>query len=47
MYSTPDGGKTLTAGLTWVDDADLSIAPAFRTAQQRFVDEVFRGKLDR
>ncbi|MET9675608.1 serine hydrolase domain-containing protein [Streptomyces sp. NPDC006482] len=45
MYSTPDGGKTLTAGLTWVDDADLSIAPAFQTAQQRFVGEVFCGKL--
>ncbi|MET9079636.1 serine hydrolase domain-containing protein [Streptomyces sp. NPDC004232] len=45
MYGTPDGSKTLTAGLTWVDDADLSIAPAFQTAQQRFVDEVFYGKL--
>ncbi|MDX3113640.1 serine hydrolase domain-containing protein [Streptomyces scabiei] len=47
MYSTPDGSRTLTAGLTWVDDADLSIAPAFRTAQQRFVDTVFCGRLDR
>ncbi len=47
MYSTPDGSKTLTAGLTWVDDADLSIAPSFRTAQQRFVDAVFCGKLGR
>ncbi|MGI5341211.1 serine hydrolase domain-containing protein [Streptomyces sp. CA-181903] len=47
MYSSRDGGKTLTAGLTWVDDADLSIAPAFGTAQQRFVDEVFCGKLGR
>ncbi|MGW1894023.1 serine hydrolase domain-containing protein [Streptomyces sp. NPDC002004] len=45
MYSTADGTKTLTAGLTWVDDAGLSIAPAFQTAQQRFVDEVFCGKL--
>ncbi len=45
MYSTPDGSKTLTAGLTWVDDADLSIAPAFQTAQQRFVGAVFCGKL--
>ena len=45
MYGTPDGSKTLTAGLTWVDDADLSIAPAFQTAQQRFVDAVFCGKL--
>ncbi|MET9881067.1 serine hydrolase domain-containing protein [Actinacidiphila glaucinigra] len=45
MYSTPDGSKTLTAGLTWVDDCDLSIAPAFQTAQQRFVDAVFCDKL--
>ncbi|MFI6475143.1 serine hydrolase domain-containing protein [Streptomyces sp. NPDC050516] len=41
MYSTPDGSKTLTAGLTYVGDVDLSIASAFQTAQQRFVDEVF------
>lgn len=47
MYSTPDGSKTLTAGLTWVDDADLSVAPAFQAAQQRFVDEVFCGMLGR
>ncbi|MFD7414832.1 serine hydrolase domain-containing protein [Kitasatospora purpeofusca] len=47
MYGTPDGSRTLTAGLTWVDDADLSIAPAFLTAQQRFVDEVLCGKLGR
>ncbi|WP_460061142.1 serine hydrolase domain-containing protein [Streptomyces sp. YKOK-I1] len=45
MYSTFDGGKTLTAGLTWVDDAGLSIAPAFRIAQQRVVDEMLCGKL--
>ncbi|QXE35665.1 beta-lactamase family protein [Streptomyces sp. GMY02] len=45
MYSTADGTKTLTAGLTWVDDAGLAIAPAFRTAQQRLVAEVFCGKL--
>ncbi|MER7468932.1 serine hydrolase domain-containing protein [Streptomyces sp. NPDC097981] len=45
MYGTPDGSTTLTAGLTWVDDAGLSIAPAFQTAQQRFVGEVFCGRL--
>ncbi|UQW99321.1 serine hydrolase domain-containing protein [Streptomyces sp. RerS4] len=45
MYGTPDGSRTMTAGLTWVDDADLSIAPAFQTAQQRFVDEVLCGRL--
>ncbi|NUW45931.1 beta-lactamase family protein [Nonomuraea rhodomycinica] len=43
MYSTPDGRKTLTAALNCVDDAGLSIAPAFLSAQQRLVDEVFRA----
>jgi D-alanyl-D-alanine carboxypeptidase len=43
MYSTPDGSKTLTAALNCVDDADLSIAAAFQNAQQRLLDEVFRG----
>ena len=43
MYSTPDGGKTLTAALNCVDDADLSIATAFQNAQRRLVNEVFRG----
>jgi D-alanyl-D-alanine carboxypeptidase len=43
MYSTPDGSKTLTAALTCVDDADLSIAAAFRNARQRLVNEVFCG----
>lgn len=47
MYSTADGSTTLTAGLTWVDDAEMSIAPAFQSAQQRFVAEVFCGKLGR
>ncbi|MEO3926681.1 serine hydrolase domain-containing protein [Micromonosporaceae bacterium B7E4] len=43
MYSTPDGRKTLTAGLNCVDDSDLSIATAFQSAQQRLVAEVFGG----
>ncbi|UBU08468.1 serine hydrolase domain-containing protein [Nonomuraea gerenzanensis] len=43
MYSTPDGGRTMTAVLNCVDDAGLSIAAAFRPAQQRLVNEVFRG----
>lgn len=43
MYSTPDGSKTMTATLTWLDDAGMSIAAAFPTAQQRLVNEVFRG----
>lgn len=42
MYGSPDGSRTLTAALNCVDDADLSIAAAFQSAQQRLVDEVFR-----
>ncbi|WP_031075774.1 serine hydrolase domain-containing protein [Streptomyces sp. NRRL WC-3742] len=41
MYGTPDGRTTMTAGLTYVDDADMSLAPAFQAAQQRLVSEVF------
>ncbi len=44
MYSTPDGGKTLTAALNCVDDADLSIATAFQSAQRRLLNEVFGGE---
>ncbi|GAA2864432.1 serine hydrolase domain-containing protein [Streptosporangium fragile] len=43
MYSTPDGGKTLTAALNYVDDAALSLAAAFQQATQRLVREVFGG----
>ncbi|NRQ37083.1 beta-lactamase family protein [Nonomuraea sp. NN258] len=43
MYSTPDGGKTLTAALNYVDDADMSLAAAFQQATQRLVSEVFGG----
>ncbi|MQS15925.1 beta-lactamase family protein [Streptomyces kaniharaensis] len=47
MYSTPDGSTTMTAGLTYVDDADMSIAAAFQTAQQRLVGDVFgSGRAD-
>jgi D-alanyl-D-alanine carboxypeptidase len=42
MYATPDGSTTLTAVLTCVDDANLSIAAAFQGAQRRLVDAVFR-----
>ncbi|GAA4604912.1 hypothetical protein GCM10023195_16880 [Actinoallomurus liliacearum] len=41
MYSTPDGKKTLTAALNYVDDAALSLAAAFQQATQRLVTEVF------
>ncbi|GAB2454196.1 serine hydrolase domain-containing protein [Streptosporangium sandarakinum] len=43
MYGTPDGGKTLTAALSCVDDAGLSIAAAFQKAQRRLLNEVFCG----
>ncbi|MFD8234815.1 serine hydrolase domain-containing protein [Streptomyces sp. NPDC059696] len=47
MFSTPDGSKTLTAALNYVDDAALSLAVPFQKATQRLVGEVFRdGKAD-
>jgi D-alanyl-D-alanine carboxypeptidase len=41
MYSTPDGSKTLTAALNYVDDAELSLSGTFQQATQRLVNEVF------
>ncbi|MEU2131110.1 serine hydrolase domain-containing protein [Streptomyces sp. NPDC018352] len=41
MYSTPDGSRTLTATLNYVDDAALSLAVPFQQATQRLVGEVF------
>ncbi|MGN9789071.1 alkaline D-peptidase, partial [Nonomuraea sp. ZG12] len=43
MYSTPDGRKTLTAALNYVDASDLPLSEAFQKATQRLVNEVFRG----
>ncbi|GAB2952279.1 serine hydrolase domain-containing protein [Micromonospora polyrhachis] len=43
MYSTPDGSKTLTAALNYVDDATMSLAVEFQKATQRLVKEVFGG----
>ncbi|WP_306920748.1 serine hydrolase domain-containing protein [Streptomyces luteogriseus] len=43
MYSTPDGSRTLTAALNYVDDAALSMAEAFQNATQRLVKEAFGG----
>ncbi|MFJ3728448.1 serine hydrolase domain-containing protein [Streptomyces sp. NPDC090045] len=43
MYSTPDGSRTLTAALNYVDDAAMSLAGAFHKAQERLVGEVFGG----
>ncbi|TCO48523.1 beta-lactamase [Kribbella antiqua] len=41
MYSTPDGKKTLTAALNYVDDAELSLSAPFQQATQRLVSELF------
>lgn len=45
MYSTPDGRKTLTASVNYVDDVAMSLAVAFQKATQRLVEEVFGGGL--
>ncbi|MET0133851.1 MAG: serine hydrolase domain-containing protein [Kibdelosporangium sp.] len=44
MYSTPDGGKTLTASATYVDDAAISKAGAFQKAVKKLTDVVFCGE---
>lgn len=41
MYTTADGGRTLTAALNYVDDADLSLAQAFQAVTKKLVEEVF------
>ncbi|MCX5205349.1 beta-lactamase family protein [Streptomyces sp. NBC_00237] len=46
MYSTPDGSRTLTAALNYVDDAALSMAGPFLKAMERLVAEVFGGAED-
>ncbi|MDJ1138221.1 serine hydrolase domain-containing protein [Streptomyces iconiensis] len=43
MYSTPDGSRTLTAALNYVDDAALSMGEAFQKTTQTLVSEVFGG----
>ncbi|WP_433246469.1 serine hydrolase domain-containing protein [Streptosporangium sp. CA-135522] len=43
MYSTPDGKKTLTASVTYVDDAAMSLAAAFPKVLEGLVNEVFHG----
>lgn len=43
MYATADGGSTLTASLTYVDDAGLSLAQTFQETTRRLVGEVFGG----
>ncbi|MER7128496.1 serine hydrolase domain-containing protein [Streptosporangium saharense] len=43
MYSTPDGRRTLTAALNYVDDAALSLAGAFQKVTRMLLAEVFRS----
>ncbi|AXB48209.1 alkaline D-peptidase [Amycolatopsis albispora] len=41
MYSSPDGSRTVTGSLTYVDDAAQSVGGAFQAGLQRVVDAVF------
>ncbi|TYB56653.1 beta-lactamase family protein [Nonomuraea sp. PA05] len=43
MYSSRDGGTTLTAALNYVDDAAMSLGPVFQEVTQELVKEVFGG----
>lgn len=43
MYCTPDGRRSMTATLNYVDDAALTLALPFQQGSQRLVDAVFRA----
>ncbi|MBP2320562.1 D-alanyl-D-alanine carboxypeptidase [Kibdelosporangium banguiense] len=43
MYSTPDGSKTLTASVNYVDDVPMSVAGTFPKNVQRLIDVEFCG----
>ena len=42
MYCTPDGGRSLTATINYVDDPALTLAVPFQQGSQRLVDAIFR-----
>lgn len=42
MYATPDGRRTMTATVNYVDDAAMSLGIPFQQGSQRLVDAVFR-----
>lgn len=42
MYATPDGRRTMTATLNYIDDAAMSLSIPFQEGSQRLVDAVFR-----
>ncbi|MFG3437728.1 serine hydrolase domain-containing protein [Nonomuraea sp. NPDC047897] len=44
MYSSPDGKKTLTASVTWVDEATRGPAKDYQKLVDRLVQEVFCGR---
>ncbi|MEV6029667.1 serine hydrolase domain-containing protein [Nonomuraea sp. NPDC052116] len=43
MYSSPDGRKTLTASVTWVDEATRGPAKDYKKLVDKLVQEVFCG----
>jgi D-alanyl-D-alanine carboxypeptidase len=43
MYSSPDGKKTLTASVTWVDEVTRGPAKDFQKLVDGLVQEVFCG----
>ncbi|GAA2296512.1 serine hydrolase domain-containing protein [Nonomuraea roseoviolacea subsp. roseoviolacea] len=43
MYSSPDGGKTLTASVTWVDEVTRGPAKDFQKLVDTLVKDVFCG----
>ncbi|MFG1948687.1 serine hydrolase domain-containing protein [Nonomuraea sp. NPDC048826] len=47
MYSSQDGGTTLTAALNYVDDAAMSLGPVFQEVTQELVEKVFGGDAGR
>ncbi|MFI6739211.1 serine hydrolase domain-containing protein [Nonomuraea sp. NPDC050451] len=46
MYSSPDGSKTLTASVTWVDEATRGPVKDFQKLVDKLVQEVFCGGHD-
>ncbi|GAA5210596.1 serine hydrolase domain-containing protein [Microbacterium kyungheense] len=42
VYCTPDGRRSMTATLNYIDDAALTLAVPFQQGSQRLVDAVFR-----
>ncbi|MEV0152070.1 MULTISPECIES: serine hydrolase domain-containing protein [unclassified Nonomuraea] len=44
MYSSPDGSKTLTASVTWVDEATRGPAKDYQKLVDRLVQKVFCGR---